>query len=170
MWGTVEYFAPEVYSRAYGFQADIWSLGCILYEMLTGEIAFPTRELQPTLTEKLFVKMKGMTTSYSHAQRREFEKRTNYKELSGDVRDLLKGMLKPNPLKRFDIDECLAHPWITLAETIDDSDFYYNHELIGAKKIVRERSLRRVKRYEALVKEIERDDRRKHALSVLNLY
>jgi serine/threonine protein kinase len=37
MWGTKEYFAPEVVEMAYGPQADVWALGCVLYEMLCGE-------------------------------------------------------------------------------------------------------------------------------------
>ncbi|KAJ1439628.1 kinase-like domain-containing protein, partial [Ochromonadaceae sp. CCMP2298] len=37
MWGTKEYFAPEVVEMAYGPQADVWALGCVLYEMLSGE-------------------------------------------------------------------------------------------------------------------------------------
>ena len=44
MWGTVEYYAPQVIEQAYGPQADVWALGCVLYEMLTGEQAFPARE------------------------------------------------------------------------------------------------------------------------------
>lgn len=44
MWGTKEYFAPEVVDMAYGPQADVWALGCVLYEMLSGEQAFPVRE------------------------------------------------------------------------------------------------------------------------------
>jgi hypothetical protein len=27
MWGTKEYFAPEVVNQAYGPQADVWALG-----------------------------------------------------------------------------------------------------------------------------------------------
>ena len=44
MWGTKEYFAPEVIEQAYGPQADVWALGCVLYEILCGEQAFPIRE------------------------------------------------------------------------------------------------------------------------------
>jgi serine/threonine protein kinase len=44
MWGTKEYFAPEVIEQAYGPQADVWALGCVLFEMLSGEQAFPVRE------------------------------------------------------------------------------------------------------------------------------
>ena len=44
MWGTKEYFAPELINQAYGPQADVWALGCVLYEMLLGLQAFGIRE------------------------------------------------------------------------------------------------------------------------------
>ena len=37
MWGTPTHYAPELIDRAYGPQADMWSLGCVIYEMLTGK-------------------------------------------------------------------------------------------------------------------------------------
>ena len=51
MWGTKEMFAPDLIDQAYGPPADIWSVGCILYEMLIGRQAFP---IKPTDTEKTF--------------------------------------------------------------------------------------------------------------------
>ena len=50
--GTVEYMAPEQYTDAKnaGKGADIWALGKLLFEILTGEMAFPTikySELEP---------------------------------------------------------------------------------------------------------------------------
>ncbi len=61
MWGTKEMFAPELIDQAYGPQADMWSIGCILYEMLIGRQAFPIRQ---TDTEKSF---------YSRIKRAEFD-------------------------------------------------------------------------------------------------
>lgn len=34
--GTVSYMAPEVIERKYGFPADIWSCGVILYLLICG--------------------------------------------------------------------------------------------------------------------------------------
>ena len=40
-WGTATHFSPELIAKAYGPQNDIWSIGCMMYEMLTGFEAFP---------------------------------------------------------------------------------------------------------------------------------
>ena len=38
--GTVGYMAPEVISnRRYTFQPDWWGLGCVVYEMIHGEVS-----------------------------------------------------------------------------------------------------------------------------------
>ena len=41
--GTLAYVAPEVLlKRGYGKQVDIWSVGCILYQIVSGQILFKT--------------------------------------------------------------------------------------------------------------------------------
>ena len=42
MWGTPTHYSPELINKQYGPQSDMWSLGCMMYEMLTGEEAFPS--------------------------------------------------------------------------------------------------------------------------------
>ena len=106
MWGTKEYFAPEVYQKAYGPQADVWSLGCVLYELLVGETPFPVRERPTSAVERLLL-------NGGQKVKRAFELRPGWQALSDEARDLLSRMLKVNPRRRLSVEECLAHPWIT---------------------------------------------------------
>lgn len=43
--GTPYYMAPEAFGRKRDRQTDIWSLGVVLYEMLTGAMPFPGEEV-----------------------------------------------------------------------------------------------------------------------------
>ena len=48
--GTPNYISPEVIqNRPYGLQADLWSLGCIMYALLTGTPPFECSTVQDTL-------------------------------------------------------------------------------------------------------------------------
>lgn len=102
MWGTKEYFAPEVVDQSYGPQADVWALGCVMYEMLSGEQAFPVREHD---TEAKF---------YGRIQRGEYDfARPVWNNVSDEAKDLIRKMLVVDPSKRWSASECLKHPWIT---------------------------------------------------------
>jgi polo-like kinase 4 len=50
MCGTPNYISPEVLERQpYGLSSDLWSLGCILYALLTGTPPFECPSVQDTL-------------------------------------------------------------------------------------------------------------------------
>ena len=52
--GTVEYLAPEFLEGGHADECiDIWSFGCVLYEMLTGKSAFGQRTLSETIVHIL---------------------------------------------------------------------------------------------------------------------
>ena len=48
--GTPNYISPEVIqNRPYGLSADLWSLGCIMFALLTGTPPFECSTVQDTL-------------------------------------------------------------------------------------------------------------------------
>lgn len=102
MWGTKEMFAPELIDQAYGPQADMWSIGCILYEMLSGHQAFPIRQND---TEKTF---------YGRIKKGDFDMSGHeWDKISPEAKDILRGMLTVDPTQRISASEALLHPWIT---------------------------------------------------------
>lgn len=93
--GTPLYMAPEVLEgRGYGHETDLWSLGCIIYEMLAGESPFNTRSILHLM--KLI--------RYSCIKWPSF--------LSSTCISFLKGLLVNNPQKRMSWDEILQHKFV----------------------------------------------------------
>ena len=102
MWGTKEYFAPELIRRAYGPQADLWAVGCIVYEMLSGDVAFPIHRNEHD--SSVFKRIQEANVSYSSVV---------WKDISPVAKEFVVGMLNPDPVKRPNCQEALQHPWIT---------------------------------------------------------
>ncbi|KAJ3425236.1 non-specific serine/threonine protein kinase [Anaeramoeba flamelloides] len=81
--GTPAYFAPEVLKRdSYGKSVDYWTIGILIYEMLTGKPPFIAEN-----RNKMFVAILNKEPIYP-----------TY--LSEDATDLIKGFLQKNPLNR----------------------------------------------------------------------
>lgn len=134
MWGTKEYFAPEVVEQAYGPQADVWAVGCVMYEMLTGEQAFPVKEHD---TEHKF---------YGRIARGEYDlKKPVLQRVSPEAKELLKGMLAVDPNNRLSASECLLHPWIT-GKCHNEQHLQPLPEVQGNMKIRIERRMRKQKK------------------------
>lgn len=102
MWGTKEYFAPELIKRAYGPQADLWAVGCIVYEMLSGDVAFPIHRNEHD--SSVFKRIQEANVNYSTPV---------WKDISQLAKDFTVLMLSPDPVKRPNCCEALQHPWIT---------------------------------------------------------
>lgn len=102
MWGTKEYFAPEVIEMGYGPQADVWALGCVLYEMLSGFQAFPI--LSDDTDAKFFSRIKCAKYDLSSSM---------WNKISLDAKDLISKLLTIDPNQRFSASEALLHPWVT---------------------------------------------------------
>lgn len=55
IFGTPQYMSPEqAAGKETGYQGDIYSLGCIIYEMITGQVPFLSDTFMGTLTKHMF--------------------------------------------------------------------------------------------------------------------
>jgi len=94
MCGTMGYVAPEIIKQeSYTIAVDIWSVGIILYEMLSG--------IKP------FVPYKDCTSIPVQFPRSCFDR------ISSDVLPLLNELLTRDPLQRIKANQVLKHEWIT---------------------------------------------------------
>ena len=95
--GTVYYVAPEVLKGAYNNKCDVWSLGVILYLLLSGKPPFNGPSDQK-IFEKIF---KG---DYSMDG-------PEWTAISKEAKDLISKMLTYNFDDRISARDCLSHPW-----------------------------------------------------------
>lgn len=95
--GTLDYLPPEMVERKmHDANVDIWSLGVLAYEFLTGQAPFAGDTEQDTFRRITSVELKFP----SH--------------VSTGARDLISKLLVHDPSARLSLDEVLKHPWIVL--------------------------------------------------------
>lgn len=100
--GTVLYIAPEVIQGAYDEKCDIWSLGVLMYMMLSGLPPF-----YGTSRKEVMAKIKKGKFSF---------KSKNWDRISKEAKDLIEKMLTYNPEQRPSCREVLNHPWFLREE------------------------------------------------------
>lgn len=90
--GTFHYMAPEIGKGEYGKEIDIYAMGVILYELLTGEVPFDGESTQEIIMKHLTMDpdLSGLDESYHRvvgkALRKDPQKR--YSSIGEMVRDL----------------------------------------------------------------------------------
>eukprot|EP01130_Rhizamoeba_saxonica_P017306 TRINITY_DN8344_c0_g1_i1.p1 TRINITY_DN8344_c0_g1~~TRINITY_DN8344_c0_g1_i1.p1 ORF type:complete len:387 (-),score=67.43 TRINITY_DN8344_c0_g1_i1:36-1196(-) len=90
--GTLEYMPPEMIKNdPYGKAADFWSVGILLYEMVTGDLPFTSRN-RKKLSQQIISK-KISLPSY----------------LTFDTHSIIKGLTHKNPNIRLKVDQIKAH-------------------------------------------------------------
>ncbi|NXC56893.1 STK36 kinase, partial [Aleadryas rufinucha] len=104
--GTPLYMSPElVEERPYDHTADLWSVGCILYELFVGTPPFYTNSIFQLVSLIIKDPVKWPTT------------------MSPVFKSFLQGLLMKDPHQRLSWPELLSHPFIAGRVTvIDDTE------------------------------------------------
>ena len=94
--GTPYYASPEVWNEnPYDNKSDIWSLGCVTYEMLTLHPPFRAKNMEELYNRVIKGQYKKIGDKYSE-----------------DMNEIIGFLLKVNPKDRPNCDEILKHPII----------------------------------------------------------
>lgn len=129
------YRAPEILlgSTKYSKAVDMWSLGCILGEMLSKRPTFPGTstlnqierviELTGRPSSEDMVSIKStlastMIDSLPHTRQKSYH--ATFPSASDSAIDLLRRLLQFNPKKRLTVDQALRHPYVAQFHNDDE--------------------------------------------------
>ena len=94
--GTPIYLAPEIIKEeGHDEKVDIWCIGVLLFELLTGSVPFLGNDID-TLKENIL----HLRISWP-------------KDINNDAKNLIKKILKLDPKTRISLEEMLKHPFFT---------------------------------------------------------
>ena len=107
--GTPYYMAPEMIHGNFVYESDMWSIGVILFVMVTGKQPFRAHD-----KEGVFEKI--LNAKYD-------KKALEKSKCSPELKDLIKKTLVKDYKKRISIDSALKHKWFSLFEDNTKNDF-----------------------------------------------
>lgn len=105
--GTAYYIAPEVINKNYSEKCDLWSVGVILYVLLSGTPPFPgntDKEILKRVTKGAF--------DFNGSE---------WNAISDEAKDLINQLLTYEPSKRISAKEALEHKWFEIASEKDEN-------------------------------------------------
>ncbi|WIA16237.1 hypothetical protein OEZ85_012948 [Tetradesmus obliquus] len=97
--GTVRYSSPEMAAHSAGPASDVWSVGVVLCQVLTGRVPF----LKDNDVETLAYIKKGPEVKFSGS---------TWRSISEPAKDCIRLMLCPQPQQRPSASQLLSHPWL----------------------------------------------------------
>ncbi|XP_055144396.1 ribosomal protein S6 kinase alpha-5 isoform X5 [Symphalangus syndactylus] len=103
---TLHYAAPELLNQnGYDESCDLWSLGVILYTMLSGQVPFQSHDRSLTCTSAVEIMKKIKKGDFS------FEGEA-WKNVSQEAKDLIQGLLTVDPNKRLKMSGLRYNEWL----------------------------------------------------------
>lgn len=97
--GTLSYVAPEVLlQRPYDKKVDLWSLGVIIYLLLSGTLPFDDDDDREIARQTIHDPVDFSYQAWS--------------KVPEDAKQLIKGLLNKDPEGRTTLQEVLQHTWI----------------------------------------------------------
>ena len=114
--GTTAYLAPEIVTRqAYGQACDLWSVGCVVFILLSGYPPFSPQDDDDN---------NSSTSMVDNIAQGNFAFHSPYWDaISHDAKHFVTRLLTVDPASRMTANEALNHHWITEdATNLDDHD------------------------------------------------
>ncbi|XP_059497641.1 ribosomal protein S6 kinase alpha-5-like isoform X2 [Stegostoma tigrinum] len=103
---TLEYAAPELLKdQGYDESCDLWSLGVILYTMLSGHVPFQSsaKGMSSSNTAEIIRKIKGGDFTFGGDA---------WKNVSEGAKDIVRGLLTVDPAKRLKMSDLRHKDWV----------------------------------------------------------
>eukprot|EP00931_Biecheleriopsis_adriatica_P005111 TRINITY_DN10666_c0_g1_i1.p1 TRINITY_DN10666_c0_g1~~TRINITY_DN10666_c0_g1_i1.p1 ORF type:complete len:636 (-),score=127.92 TRINITY_DN10666_c0_g1_i1:20-1927(-) len=101
--GTLLYVAPEVFSKIYSTQVDLWSLGVVLYIVLTGQLPFKLNLSSGFVLEKRILSGEAVDTALRASE---------LSTAPAGAVELLRALLVVDPCARMNAEEGLRCAWL----------------------------------------------------------
>ncbi|XP_056140404.1 ribosomal protein S6 kinase alpha-4 [Lampris incognitus] len=103
---TLQYAAPELFDSAgYDKACDLWSLGVILYTMLSGQVPFQCEQREMTSSHAADIMQKIKEGDFSLAGEA-------WKGVSEEAKELVKGLLTVDPERRLKLSDLKENSWL----------------------------------------------------------
>ncbi|KAL3932694.1 MAG: hypothetical protein SGPRY_000602 [Prymnesium sp.] len=116
--GTTSYMAPEVLNGRYQTECDLWSLGVMVFFMLSGKLPFSGRN-----DAEKEAKILSGQLSFSNP---------SWEKISPDGKDFVRSLLVADPHRRMSGKKAQNHPWITKSSVRSDTTI--NEDVIKTLK------------------------------------